>query len=229
MMRKCGVAATAALLAGWALSAVPAEASGIELRMGASFPSAKSDLFRDTQELFGTEQSDWIGFTGGIEFDASLSKHIELAVAVDGYGRRLETSYVDFVRPNGGEIFQTLKLDNIPLSLSVRLLANNSRGSISPYVLFGGNAYFWQYREEGDFIDFQDPGLDISYDSFESDGVAFGLHVGAGVRVPLGDDFSLTAEGRYHFADEVDMDDDFNRNRIDLSGFVVTVGGHLRF
>ena len=69
----------------------------------------------------------------------------------------------------------------------------------------------------------------VSYDYFRSSGAAFGLHAGAGLRVPVSDDLSVTLEGRYNFADEVGMGDDFDQNRIDVSGIAATVGVRLRF
>ncbi len=202
--------------------------TGLEVRFGALFPAAKSDIFADTSELFGTEKDDWIGFTGGIEFSAELNRNLEVGVAVDGYDRTLHTSYRDYVRPAGGEITQDLQLTVVPMSLSLRVLGGSPRG-LRPYLLVGANVYYWEYQEEGDFIDFYRPGLPVSYDYFRSSGAAFGLHAGAGLRVPLSDDFCVTLEGRYNFADEVGMDDDFDQNRIDVSGISATVGVRLRF
>lgn len=207
--------------------AVRAE-SGLEVRFGALFPAAKGDIFADNSTLFGAEKSDWVGFTGGVEFGASLNRNLELGVAVDGYDRTLHTSYRDFVRPGGDEIQQDLKLTVVPMSLTLRVLGGSPRG-LRPYVLVGANVYYWEYREEGDFIDFYRPGLPVSYDYFSSSGAAFGLHAGAGLRVPVSDDVSVTLEGRYNFADEVEMGDDFDQNHIDVSGIAATVGVRLRF
>lgn len=202
--------------------------TGLEVRFGALFPAAKGDIFADTSELFGTEKDDWIGFTGGVEFGAALNRNLELGVAVDGYERRLETSYRDFVRPGGGEIWQDLRLTVVPMSLTLRVLGGSPRG-LRPYLLVGANVYYWEYEEEGDFIDFYSQGLPVSYDYFRSSGAAFGLHAGAGLRVPVSDDVSVTVEGRYNFADEVEMGDDFDQNHIDVSGIAATVGVRLRF
>ena len=49
------------------------------------------------------------------------------------------------------------------------------------------------------------------------------------LRVPVSDDVSVTLEGRYNFADEVEMGDDFDQNHIDVSGIAATVGVRLRF
>jgi hypothetical protein len=95
-------------------------------------------------------------------------------------------------------------------------------------VAVGVDAVFYKYEEFGDFVDFFDPSLPIRFDSFKSEGVAAGLHGAAGLRVALGDDFALVAEGRYLYS-KTDAGDDFSNFRIDLSGASATVGLHIRF
>ena len=65
-------------------------------------------------------------------------------------------------------------------------------------------------------------------DYFIDSDAAFGFHVARGLRVPLGDDFSLVGEGRYLWA-KTDMGDDFRLNEIDLSGPSATLGLNIRF
>jgi opacity protein-like surface antigen len=219
-----------AALAGLAALGAPASAdSSLDVRVGGFFPEAKGDIFADARELFDARKHDWRGVTGGVEFNLGIAERFELGIGVDGYSRSLDTSYRDYVRPNDTEIRQTLRLTVVPLSVSVRFVANPNRGAFTPYLVAGADAYFYEYKEEGDFIDFHDPARPIFFDVFKSTGVAPGFHVGGGLRVPLGDDFNLTGEARYNFASEVDMDDDFDRNRIDVSGVAVTIGLNVRF
>jgi hypothetical protein len=66
-------------------------------------------------------------------------------------------------------------------------------------------------------------------DHFVDDGAALGFHALAGLRVPVGDDISLTGEARYLWARK-DMGDDFGNDlRIDLSGLSATFGITIRF
>jgi opacity protein-like surface antigen len=206
----------------------PAAAAGVDVRGGAFFPRADSNLFDDTRELFGADKGDWVGFTGGVEYSFPVADHVELGFHVDWYGRQLETSYVDFTRPNGQEIFQTLKLDTLPTGATLRFVANPSRGAITPYLGVGADAVFYEYKQRGDFIDFFDDNLPVRSDFFIDRGTAFGFHVTGGVRIPMGDDFSLVAEGKYLWA-KTDMGEDFRLNEIDLSGPSATVGVNLRF
>jgi len=226
MRRIAMVAALGAL--GFAAAPERAAASGLDLRAGAFFPRAESNLFDDTSELFGTKKSDWIGFTGGAEFSFRLADHVELGLHIDGYSRTLDTSYVDFTRPSGAEIFQTLKLTTVPMGATLRFVANPGRGAFTPYAGAGVDVVYYEYTEEGAFIDFFDDDLPVRSDYFEDIGAAFGFHVAGGVRIPFGDDFSLVAEGRYLWA-KTDMGEDFRDNEIDLSGPSATIGLNVRF
>ena len=227
---------TAAVVMVLGLAAVApgsAAASSLDLRVGALFPSADSNLFDDDAELYvlrgdTISDRDWRGIYGGIEFNVGLSDNVELGFHVDGYGRSLHTSYRDFERPSGREIQQTLKLNVVPVGVSLRLVAGDPRESIAPYVAVGADLVYYQYEEFGDFIDFDSPSLPVFDDAFVSEGVAPGFHVAAGLRVPLSRDFSLVGEGRYLFAKH-DMGDDFRGNRIDLGGISATLGLHVRF
>jgi opacity protein-like surface antigen len=155
-------------------------------------------------------------------------------VYVDGYGRTIDTSYRDFVRPDGSEIFQSLKLNMVPVGVSLRVVPTSKRARVAPYVGGGVDAIYWKYEEFGDFIDFFDPDYTIYADHFRSDGWAFGAHVMGGVRVYVNRDFAIVGEGRYQWA-EKDMGEDFAPNepglvnRIDLTGATFTVGVHIRF
>ena len=216
-------------------------AGNLTLRGGAFFPRTDSNLFGDASELYtpaasaigrgdprGLDRNDWIGFTGGIEYNARLVRNVELGMSVDGYSRTIDTAYRKYTRPNGSEILQTLKLSIVPLGVSVRLVPAGRRGRLAPYVAVGADVFFYQYEASGDFIDFFDPGQPILPDDFRSDGVAPGFHVAAGLRLPLGRDFSLVGEYRYQWAKH-DMDEDFSLNRIDLSGGGATLGFNIRF
>ncbi len=213
---------------------VAARAGSLDLRVGGFFPRAESRLFEDDADLYQRattgeplDHNSWDNWTGGVQFNQPVHDLVELGFSVDYYGRTLDTAYRDFVTPSGRDIFQTLKLDIVPVGIQLRL-GPTQRGRLSPYIAGGVDLFFWQYEEFGDFVDFEDPARTIITDSFISDGVATGFHVAGGVRVPFGDDLSIVAEGRYQWAED-DMGGDFAAYRIDLSGASATVGLNLRF
>src|SRR5688572_23778756 len=117
--------AWAALLLGAALvlgSPASGSASSLELRLGAFGPRGESDLFTDVTELFGAEPSDFIGFTGGLEYSIGLGSRVELGFHFDAYGRKISTEYVDYEHADGFPIQQDLQLAIIPIGATVRFL-----------------------------------------------------------------------------------------------------------
>lgn len=224
-----------AVLAALALVPGAASASELDLRIGAFFPRAESSLFDDNRELYGfgedqfLERSDWIGVYGGAEWRFNLAPSLQLGVHLDGYGRSLNTEYLDFTRPSGRPIEQTLKLSIVPLGASVRWVPREGRRDITPYLGGGIDAVFYKYEEIGDFIDFFDDGLPVVEDHFVDDGAALGFHALAGLRVPVSDDIAVTGEARYLWA-KTDMGDDFGPDlEIDLGGLSATIGVTIRF
>ncbi len=204
------------------------QASGFEVRLGGFLPRGHSNLFDDVNELYGVTNDDFQGLTGGAEYSVGMGDHFELGFHVDGYGRSIASSYVDFDREDGGPIFQELQLNVVPAGATFRFLPAGRRARFSPYVAAGADVFFYKYEEEGEFIDFFDDDLPISVDAFESEGTAVGWHAAAGLRVPVSHDFSITGEVRYQQA-RTRMNDDFGQNDLDLSGTSVTLGAHLRF
>ena len=231
-MRRTTLSLT--LLALLVASASPASAGGLDLRVGGYFPRGNDTLFQDVRDLYLVEKSDFYGVYGGIEYNHVLMDNVELGIHLDGYSRTVDTSYRDYTRPGGDEIFQTLKLSMVPLGVSIRFVPTSKRARIAPFVGGGVDAIFYRYEEYGDFIDFFDPELPIIGDAFLSDGTAFGFHVLGGLRVYINRDIAVVGEGRYQWAKD-DMGDDFAPNesglvnRLDLSGATFTVGVHVRF
>jgi outer membrane protein with beta-barrel domain len=212
------------------LIALPAAAGagGLDIRIGGFQPSASSNLFDDDAELYTIRKRNWRGFTGGAEFSSKIAHNVEIGFHIDGYNRERQTSYREFVREDGSEIHQRLKLTIVPVGVTLRLVPTNRHQRVAPFIGVGADAFFWNYEEFGDFVDFFDPDLPVIADSFRADGVATGFHVTGGLRLFVSDDVGLVGEVRYTVA-KGNMQDDFVGNRIDLGGFAATVGMHLRF
>jgi hypothetical protein len=217
-----------------------AGADGLDLRIGGYFPRQNETLFEDDRSLYIVGKSDFYGVFGGVEYNRVLLDNVELGIHLDGYSRTVDTSYRDYTWDDGSEIRQSLKLNMVPLGVSLRFVPTSKRTKIAPFVGGGVDAIFWKYQEYGDFICFPPAGgaceydWDIVSDAFYADGTAFGFHALGGLRVYVNRDFAIVAEGRYQWAED-DMGDDFAPNepglvnRIDLSGWTFTVGVHVRF
>jgi hypothetical protein len=221
------VGAVVALLT--VVSAGAASAGSLELRAGAFFPRASSNLFVDDGTLYGTQKSDWVGFTGGFEYRGRVSDRVEVGLHMDYYGRELQTSYVDYETESGRDIFQTIQFSTVPVGGTVRFLLAEHDKPVVPYIGAGFDVVFWHYEEFGEFVDFEDFSLPIYSDRFISDGAVPAGHVLAGFRYALNDDVGLSAEGKYLFSGHSDMDKDFRGNEMDVNGPSATVGFYINF
>jgi opacity protein-like surface antigen len=238
-MRRAICVLTLAVLAVWPR---PSSAGNLDLRVGAFFPRADSDLFADDSDLYVRDgqrlaTSDWVGWAGGIAYNSKLADNIEIGVSLDGYGKKLHTSYLAFTdETTGGEIRQNLELAMVPVGVSLRLVPTRRSARVAPFVEIGPDLVFYEYKEEGDFL--VDPGdvncvtrdgCNVYPDLFKSTGAAFGFHAAGGVRVAVSDDVSVVGQYRYYFVGRPEMGDDFGGFHLDLNGGMATFGFNVRF
>src|SRR5262249_6244949 len=113
-------------LALMAVASRPASASNLDVRFAAFFPRAESILYRVDAK------SDFDRFYGGAEFSFKVARNVELGFHVDGFGKGVNTHYRDYTRPNGGEIFQTLHLEEIPIGFSIRIVPTSRHAKVAP-------------------------------------------------------------------------------------------------
>ena len=117
------------------LAGVDAGAQGLDLRIGGFYPRlrdcgipsnvpAEYTMFQDVCELYAVDKGAFDGVYGGIEYNHVVMKNVELAVSIDGSSETVDTFYRDYERPGGGNIFQTLRLQTLPIGLSVRFVPN---------------------------------------------------------------------------------------------------------
>ena len=140
------------------------------------------------------------------------------------------------MRPDGSEIYQTLRLNIVPFGRHGALRSHQQADEGRSLRRAGASTLFYcKYEEFGDFIDFFDPDLPVYNDAFYSSGVAFGFHAIGGVRFYLNRDFAIVAEGRYQWAED-DMGGDFSPNEPGPGQphrperrRASTVGVHVRF
>jgi len=136
-----------------------------------------------------------------------------------GYtSRTVDTIYDDFVRPDGTEIEQQLKLRVVPMTATVRVLPLGHTTPFQPYIGGGIGIYNWRYSETGDFVNFSVVGQPVFRESYAASGTSIGPVAVFGLRFPVGNAI-VGGEMRYQKA-EGDLDErDFLGPKIDLGGF----------
>lgn len=207
------------------------------IRGGFAAPRASSQIFDFTREQLTLEKSDFNSTAWGADLAIRVADRADIVLGVGLTYSRTGSEFRDFVDLDDLPIQQTTKFVRVPTTLSLKwYLGDRGRSvgrfawipaSFSPYVGAGGGVLWYEFEQEGDFVDIET--LDIFFDIIESSGTTGTGHVFLGSDLSLSPRFALTGEGRYSFGN-VRMDQDFiGFDNIDLSGFQVTLGIAVRF
>lgn len=202
------------------------------IKGGYAQPLAGSDVFDLVRDELTVETGDFGSTAIGVDVAFRLTERLDLAADFVYSASETRSEFRDWVDMDDRPIEQTTSFSRMPLTLSVKGYLWERGRSVgqfawiprdwTPYAGIGGGVLWWNFEQEGDFVDFET--LDIFRDTFVSSGATETLHALAGVEMSLGPRFFLTAEGRYSWA-EAEMDRDFvGFEPIDLSGFQLTIG-----
>lgn len=187
------------------------------------------DVIVKDLEGFAFDLEDFNGPTVGAEFLFGLGEYLEGGVGGSFYQRTVPSVIREFVREDGSEIEQDLKLRIAPFAATIRFLPLGRTNGIEPYVGAGVAVFNWRFSETGEFFDAFDNS--IFRDNFVADGNAVGPVILAGVRGPVADIFTIGGELRYQRADG-DTDPETSRmlsDRIDLGGWSANFIFGVRF
>jgi hypothetical protein len=212
--------------------------SGFQLRFGGFFPEGGGDLWDENEFVFTQDVSDFDDFVLGFSYVTGMGNYMEVGFNADFYDGEDFSSYRDYVDSEGFPIYHDTELELVPLTLDVRFLPGGryrvrpqGRQVLKPVLYFGGGlgVTLWEYREIGDFIDFDDPMQSIFYGDFQDSGTAFETHVLAGIELPAGRGFNILFEGRYAWVDDELGDDFAGLGKIELGGYSFFGGFGWRF
>ena len=206
-----------------------AHENSIRVRVGVFDPNADSRYFDDVFDSFTGSEGDLEDGMVGVEYTRAILSQLDILAGGSYYENASDQSYRRFEDPRGRRIEHTRTLERASLDLGLRLRLAPAHSRLVPYVGGGGSLVAWRLSEEGDFIDFGHSPRTVFSDDLEAEGENFGYFLLAGLDVPLSEDWTIFAEGRYLDADD-DLGDDFEGlGALDLSGEVYSVGVSLRF
>jgi hypothetical protein len=189
----------------------------------------EGDVIVTDLEGLAFEVSDFNGANFGAEYLFGIGDYLEGGVGGSFYQRTVPSVYREFVRADGSEIEQDLKLRIAPFAATVRFLPLGRSRGIEPYVGAGIAVFNWRFSETGEFFDATDNS--VFRDNFVADGNAVGPVILAGIRGPVADVFTIGGELRYQRA-EGDTDPETSRmlsDRIDLGGWAANFTLGFRF
>lgn len=211
--------------------------ASLTLRGGFARPSEGSDVFSFVRDELTVARGDFAG--GSFSADAAFFVRPQLAVqfGIGVASRTTPSVYRHWVDTDDLEIEQSSSLQRMPLSAGLRYYLTPPGRSISrlswvparvtPYVAAGGGITWYQFKQTGDFVDYQT--LDVFGTELISDGWSPSAFGAVGADYALGARVGLVGEARYDWASARLSSDFSGFNRIDLSGFAVTVGLAYRF
>lgn len=198
---------------------------------------AGSDLFDFLSEQLTIEKSDFHAPAVVLEGGASVTPRLDVLAGFEYSRASIRSEYRDFVDQNELPITQSTALKTINLSGSVRYaLLERVRQvgrlawvprRVVPYVGTGGGAHWYQFSQQGDFVDFVD--LSIFTGFFQSEGWAPSAHAFGGVDIQTYTRMFVTIEGRYLWSSAELSDDFIDFEPIDLSGFRISGGVNFVF
>ena len=178
----------------------------------------EGDALVVNRDLYLFDFEDFNGASVGADYLVGFGDFFEVGAGIGYTSRAVDTIYGDYVRPDGTEIEQQLKLRIVPMSATVRVLPLGRATAFQPYVGGGIGIYNWRYSETGDFVDFSLPGQPLFRESYTASGTSVGPVAVFGLRFPVGN-ATIGGEMRYQKA-EGDLDErDFLGPKIDLGGF----------
>ena len=185
-------------------------------------------LLADLQNLHPLlfEIEDFNGFMIGGEYLYGIGRHFEAGIGVAFHQRTVDSIYADLTRPGDVEIEQELKLRQIPVTFTGRVLLLPRGSVVEPYVGAGLVAIRYRYSEVGDFID---NSLEIFPARYVKDGVAVGPTVFGGLRAPVGN-WTFGGEVKWQKAEGKNLlEEGFLGDRIDLGGWMANFTFGIRF
>ena len=244
-----------ALLAGFTLTAaaapVGAQGSGrgflfdrpagsFTIRAGYALANAGSGVFSDAVDQLTLSKRDFSSLTWGGDISYSPTARIDLVFDGGMSSSKHDSEFREFVDNNDEPIEQQTKFKRVPLTLGVKYYVADRGRAISqfayvpsryaPYVGVAAGTMFYQFKQNGDFIDFNTDDLEVFSAEIEDSGWTPMAHAMAGVDYSLGPWVALTAEGRYQWAKaQLDPNVFEGYDKLDLTGFTGTVGFKVRF
>lgn len=201
------------------------------------FASAGSDLFDFVTENLTLEKGNFNSPGFGADVAFALTSRAQLEGSVEMNRMTRDSEYRDFVDNNLRPIEQRTSMRTIYVGAGIRY-ALTPRGEevsrlawiprrVVPFVGAGAGAMYYQFRQNGDFVDFVD--LSVFSDAFRSQGWAPAAHVLGGVDLQIYRSLYATVQGRYTRAAATLTSDFIDFDPIDLSGFRLSAGINVLF
>jgi len=200
--------------------------------------SANSDIYDFVTDVLAIDKSDFNTGSFAAELAYNVTPRFGVVATWDINAMNHPSDYRDWQDNRGLPIQQTTELSQQNFTVSAKFGLVSRGRSVSrlawiprtfvPYVGAGGGYGKYTFRQNGDFVDF-DNGNRVFTDTFRSEGWAPTFHVMGGTDIQVYRHLILSLDGRYSWQ-KADLSEDFiGFAPIDLGGFRFGAGVHLAF
>ncbi len=218
-MRKLAITILILLLPGLVFAT-----TSIGFMMGQFRPNANSDIWSVNFDNLILSAKNFNNTIYYFEWE-NIRRRSGLFFGFGSYLTRVNTEYRDWVWGDGSPIEQQITFKEVPFQIGWRFYPIPVwRKGILPFVGVGIEYVSWEWRQEGDFIDFSDPGLPIYYGDYRRTSGNFGVFLNGGVVVKFDRRYALRLSAIYHMA-KGNLEPVFlDFEPIDLSGLMLMAG-----
>jgi opacity protein-like surface antigen len=200
--------------------------------------SANSDVYDFVTDILAIEKSDFNTGSFALEAGFSVTPRFDILGTMDMNGMNHGSDYRDWEDNRGLPIQQTTELSQLNLTLSGKFSLLPRGRAISrlawiprtfiPYVGAGGGYGRYEFRQNGDFVDFDNNNAVFS-DTFTSRGWSPTFHVMGGTDIQVYRHLMLSFDARYSWQKATLSQDFIDFEPIDLGGFRFGAGIHFAF
>ncbi len=208
------------------------------LRLGYAAPNAGSEIFDLAFEELTLDKQSFGTGSIGVDLAFRASERVDLVLSFGNASSTSRSEFRHWVGEDDLPIQQETTFTRRPFTVGARYYFQDRGRSISrfawipnrvaPYVGGGLGLMWYEFVQDGEFVDYQDLGIFES--RFVSDGTTSTAHLFGGTEITVSPRVFVTAEGRYEWGSaELSQAFDQAFDNIDLSGFQLSVGVGLRF
>ncbi|MCU0624211.1 MAG: hypothetical protein MUF53_10155 [Gemmatimonadaceae bacterium] len=213
----------------------------LTVRGGYQVPATRSDFWSFTTEQLTLGRRQLAGLTIGGDLSGRINDRWSWQLSADLLSRGTDSEYRRFEEQlaNGTRvpIRQRTEFRRLPITFGWRydLRPDGERigqfawmpSRVAPYVMGGGGASWYSFRQRGDFVNFDNANA-IFTDDFTSSGWGLVGYVGAGVDISLNTVLALSTQLRAVIGNAPLRRDFRGFEPLDLSGAMLTTGIRLR-
>lgn len=211
----------------------------LDFSLGMAAPRAQGVLFEEIMDRYTLKREDLRSAAFGGSLGLRVDEQVDFALELGFARSSTDVEDRDYEGTDGLPIVHTVELTRVPLSVVFRgYLWERGRqvGRMAwvprawvPYLGAGVGITWYEFAQDGEFVDETDPALPIFRDVLTWDGSAPTAHLLGGVEVNLNPRLLLRGEGRYSWGEGDDRSRDYEGfEGVDLAGFQAVVGLTLR-